>query len=179
MAEVQIQDKSFVSFISNESIYIEISRLAALVNKEFKGEKVIFVAVLNGAFMFASDLVKEIKLDCEITFVKVCSYKGTETTGRVDELIGLTKSLTNENVIILEDIVDTGITMDKIYKIIELEEPKTIKVCTLLYKREAHKGKVKPDYVAFEIENKFVVGYGLDYNEEGRNFKEIYQIKQY
>lgn len=179
MTEVQIQDKSFISFIDNESICIEINRLAAQVNKEFRGEKVIFVAVLNGAFMFASDLVKEIELDCEITFVKVSSYKGTETTGRVDELIGLTKSLANENVIILEDIVDTGITMDKIYKIIELEEPKTIKVCTLLYKREAHKGKVIPDYVAFEIENKFVVGYGLDYNEEGRNFKEIYQIKQY
>lgn len=179
MTEVQIQDKSFISFIDNESICIEINRLATQINKEFRGEKVIFVAVLNGAFMFASDLVKEIELDCEITFVKVSSYKGTETTGRVDELIGLTKSLANENVIILEDIVDTGITMDKIYKIIELEEPKTIKVCTLLYKREAHKGKVIPDYVAFEIENKFVVGYGLDYNEEGRNFKEIYQIKQY
>lgn len=177
MTEVQIRDKSFVSFINDEAIHGAIKRLATQVNEDFKGEKVVFVAILNGAFMFASDFLKEINLNCEITFVKVSSYKGTETTGKVDELIGLTRSLVKENVVVLEDIVDTGITIDKVHEIIKLQEPKGIKVCTLLYKKDAHKGKIIPDYVAFEIENKFVVGYGLDYNEEGRNLKEIYQIK--
>lgn len=178
MSEIQINDKTFVPFLSAVSIQREIKELASVINSEYKGKKLTFVAILNGAFMFASDLLKEIDVDCEITFVKVSSYKGSASTGRVDELIGLNASLTGKNVIIIEDIVDTGITMDKIHKLIELQLPESLKICTLLYKKEAHQGRVIPDYVAFEIENKFVVGYGLDYDEAGRNLKEIYQIKE-
>ncbi len=177
MSEIQINDKSFVPFLSAESIQEEVKALADEINRAYRGKKVTFVAILNGAFMFAADLLKSIDLDCEITFVKVSSYKGSATTGRVDELIGLNASLTDKHVIIVEDIVDTGITMDKIHKLIELQLPESLKICTLLYKKEAHQGRVVPDYVAFEIENKFVVGYGLDYDEAGRNLKEIYQVK--
>lgn len=178
MSKIQLHDKCFVPFLSSESIQDEVRVLASKINADFQGEKVTFVAILNGAFMFAADLLKHIKLDCEITFVKVSSYKGTSTTGRVDELIGLNASLSNKTVVILEDIVDTGITMDKIHKLIELHEPKSLKVCTLLYKKEVHQGRVNPDYVGFEIENKFVVGYGLDYDELGRNLSEILQISE-
>jgi hypoxanthine phosphoribosyltransferase len=177
MSDIQVNDKFFVPFLSSESIQKEVKELAGRINSDYRGKKVTFVAILNGAFMFASDLLKEITLDCEITFVKVNSYNGSESTGRVDELIGLSKRLTNEHVIILEDIVDTGTTMDKIYKLIQNQKPDSLKICTLLYKKEAHKGHVKPNYVAFNIENKFVVGYGLDYDEMGRNLKEIHQIK--
>ena len=177
MSDIQVNDKFFVPFLSAESIQREVKELAKSINTNYSGKKVTFVAILNGAFMFASDLLKEITLDCEITFVKVSSYKGSMSTGRVDELIGLNENLTGKHVIILEDIVDTGITMDKIHKLIELQLPDSLKICTLLYKKDAHKGRVMPDYVAFEIENKFVVGYGLDYDEAGRNLKEIYQIK--
>lgn len=178
MSEIRINDTSFVPFLSAESIQKEVQVLAKKISEEYKGKKVTFVAILNGAFMFASDLLKEIDLDCEITFVKVSSYKGSASTGRVDELIGLNASLTDKNVIILEDIVDTGITIDKIHKLIELQLPESLRICTLLYKKEAHQGRVLPDYVAFEIENRFVVGYGLDYDEAGRNLKEIYQVKK-
>lgn len=178
MGEILINKKTFVPFLSEEIIQQEIKKQAQIINENYKGQKVTFVAILNGAFMFASDLMKEINLECEITFVKVSSYKGSASTGRVDELIGLNDSLTGKNVVIVEDIVDTGITMDKIHKLIELQVPNSLKICTLLYKKDAHQGRVFPDYVAFEIENKFVVGYGLDYDELGRNLKEIYQIKE-
>jgi hypoxanthine phosphoribosyltransferase len=177
MSSVQIHDKIFVPFISEDSIQKGVAELANQINQDYKGKKVVFVAILNGAFMFSADLLKHIELDCEITFVKVSSYKGTGSMGRVDELIGLTTNLLDRHVVILEDIVDTGITMDKIHKIIELELPESLKICTLLYKKDAHQGRVTPDYVAFEIENKFVVGYGLDYDESGRNLREILQIK--
>jgi adenylate kinase len=175
---IQLHDKSFETFITEKEISQEIKSLASAINAEYVGKKVIFVAVLNGAFMFASDLMKEISIECEITFVKVSSYHGMGSTGRVDELIGLNKKLANCNVIIIEDIVDTGITMDKIHKIIELENPASIKICTLLYKPSAHTGNHKPDFVGFSIPNAFVVGYGLDYNELGRNLNQIYQVKE-
>lgn len=178
MGEILVNNKTFVPFLSEATIQQEIKKLAQIINENYNGQKVTFVAILNGAFMFASDLMKEINVECEITFIKVSSYKGSASTGRVDELIGLNSSLTGKNVVIVEDIVDTGITMDKIHKLIELQVPNSLKICTLLYKKEAHQGRVLPDYVAFEIENKFVVGYGLDYDELGRNLREIYQIKE-
>lgn len=178
MSEIQINNKFFVPFLSAGSIQEEIKGLADKINADYDGKKVVFVVILNGAFMFASDLFREITLDCELTFVKVSSYQGSTSTGKVDELIGLNTNLSGRHVIIVEDIVDTGITMDKIYKIIELQLPESLKICTLLYKKDAHKGIVPPDYAGFEIENKFVVGYGLDYDESGRNLREIYQIKE-
>ena len=176
---IQINDKSFEVFIRENELHEKIKSLAARINEEYQGKEVIFIAILNGAFMFASDLLKSITLPCEISFVKVSSYHGgMSTTGRVDELIGLNASIENKEVIILEDIVDTGITIDKIITLLKAESPASVKVCTLLYKPDAFKGKKAPELVGITIPNKFVVGYGLDYDEKGRNLREIYQLKE-
>jgi hypoxanthine phosphoribosyltransferase len=176
---IQINDKSFEVFIRENELQEKIKMLAARINDEYQGKEVIFIAILNGAFMFAADLLKSITLPCEISFVKVSSYHGgMSTTGRVDELIGLNASIENKEVIILEDIVDTGITIDKIITLLKAESPASVKVCTLLYKPDAFKGKKAPELVGMSIPNKFVVGYGLDYDEKGRNLREIYQLKE-
>jgi len=175
---IQLEDKSFEVFIHEEEITKEIAALAERINLEYQNKEVTFIAILNGAFMFASDLIKLIKIPCEISFVKVSSYKGTSSKGRVDELIGLNTDISNKHLIILEDIVDTGITIDKISTLMNAENPASIKVCTLLFKPDAFRGKTEPDFIGFSIPNKFVVGYGLDYNEKGRNIREIYQLKE-
>lgn len=175
---IQLEDKSFEVFIHEEEITKEITALAERINLEYQNKEVTFIAILNGAFMFASDLIKLITLPCEISFVKVSSYKGTSSKGRVDELIGLNIDISNKHLIILEDIVDTGITIDKISTLMNAENPASIKVCTLLFKPDAFRGKNEPEYIGFSIPNKFVVGYGLDYNEKGRNIREIYQLKE-
>lgn len=177
MNNIQLHDKIFVPYLTELEIQQAISRLADNINKDYQGKEVLFLSVLNGAFMFTSDLMKKITLDCEISFMKVSSYAGTESTGRIDELIGLNTSVTNRNIIILEDIVDTGITIDKVIKLLELQDPSSIEVCTILFKEEAYKGHHPPKYFGFEIPNKFVVGYGLDYDQLGRNLPEIYQVK--
>lgn len=176
---IQINDKSFEVFIHENELQEKIKSLAARINDEYQGKEVIFIAILNGAFMFAADLLKSITLPCEISFVKVSSYHGgMSTSGRVDELIGLNASIENKEVIILEDIVDSGITIDKIITLLKAESPASVKVCTLLYKPDAFKGKKAPELVGITIPNKFVVGYGLDYDEKGRNLREIYQLKE-
>ena len=174
---IQILDKTFETFISPEKIQEEIGNLAQKINQDYAGKEVLFIAVLNGSFMFASDIFKKINIPCEISFVKVSSYKGTQTTGRVDELIGLNTDITNKHVIILEDIVDTGITIDKIFTLLRAHQPSSVKIATLLFKPDAFKGKNEPHYVGFTIPNVFVVGFGLDYNEKGRNLEAIYQLK--
>jgi len=174
MNEIIINQVRFAPFISSDAIQERIQILANELNETYKGKRVVFVAILNGAFMFAADLMKEITLDCEITFVKVSSYQGMNSTGQMAELIGLNANLSGQHVIILEDIVDTGITMDTIYDLINQQAPKSLEVSTFLYKKEVHKGKIIPDFVGFEIKNKFVVGYGLDYDQKGRNLKAIY-----
>jgi hypoxanthine phosphoribosyltransferase len=176
--EHQLHDKTFQPFISEVEIQANVQKLALSLEKDYEGKELLFIAILNGAFMFASDLMKNFKQDVAISFVKVSSYHGTQTTGRVDELIGLNTSLHGKHVVILEDIVDTGITIDKVITLLNSNYPESVEVCTLLYKPEAYKGKHKPKYIGFEIPNKFVVGYGLDYNELGRNLKELYQLKE-
>lgn len=175
---IQINDKSFDVFIQESEIAAKILEISSTINAEYKDKELVFIAILNGAFMFASDLMKNITIPCEISFVKVSSYEGMSTSGRVDELIGLNTIIENKHVIILEDIVDTGITIDKIRTLLTIENPASLKVCTLLYKPSAFAGKHAPELVGFSIPNKFVVGYGLDYDEKGRNLKEIYQIKE-
>src|SRR5262249_50020890 len=147
------------------------------INNDYQGKDVVFIAILNGAFMFAADLMKRVTIPCEISFVKVSSYEGMNTSGRVDEVIGLNTDLRNKHVVIVEDIVDTGITIDKVMTLLSAEKPESIKIATLLFKPEAFRGKHKPDFVGFSIPNSFVVGYGLDYNEHGRNTEHIYQLK--
>ncbi|MCH2231211.1 MAG: adenylate kinase [Crocinitomicaceae bacterium] len=175
---VQVLDKSFEVFITRDEIQTEVESLATKINADFEGEDVVFIAVLNGSFMFASDLMKCITLESEISFVKMSSYEGTSTTGKVNELIGLNNNLEGKTVVIVEDIIDTGITIDKIMTLLSMEGAKEVKVCSLLYKPQAFKGTHKPDYIGFSIPNAFVVGYGLDYNEKGRNLDSIYQIKE-
>ena len=174
---IKVLDKTFEVFITKEEIEKEVASLAAELNADYKGEEVIFIAVLNGSFMFASDLMKKVDLVSEMTFIKMSSYHGTESTGRVDELIGLNNNLKGKHVVIVEDIIDSGITIDKIISLLEMEDPKSVKTCSLLYKPEAFKGQHKPHYIGFSIPNAFVVGYGLDYDEKGRNLDAIYQIR--
>lgn len=175
---IQVLDKSFDVFISKGEIERKISSLADKINANYNGKEVVFVAVLNGAFMFASDLLKKIDLECEITFVKMSSYQGTQTSGVVEELIGLTTNIEGKELIVIEDIVDTGYTIDKIISLLDGKHPASVSICTLLYKPDAFKGKMEPEYIGFSIPNAFVVGYGLDYDQKGRNLEEIYQIRE-
>tara|TARA_B110000495_G_C22993564_1_gene585413 strand:+ start:1179 stop:1712 length:534 start_codon:yes stop_codon:yes gene_type:complete len=176
MAIIKVKDKQFQPYLSVEEIDEAVTKVANKINKEFKDQKVLFIAILNGSFMFASDLLKKVDLECEISFVKIASYSGTKSTGKVKKLIGLMQSLEDRNVIIVEDIIDTGNTLDKLLPTLIAENPKSLKVCTLLFKPEAFKADFNIDYIGKEIPNKFILGYGLDYDELGRNLKEIYQI---
>ncbi|MEY3084412.1 MAG: hypoxanthine phosphoribosyltransferase [Bacteroidota bacterium] len=174
---VAIHDKKFSLYIDELTIQSRINELSHTLEKDYRNKDLILICILNGAFMFAADLAKVINVDIEVSFVKVSSYVGTESTGKVDELIGLTADLKGKHVLIIEDIVDTGLTIDKVIFLLQDKKPENIEICTLLYKPEAFVGKHLPKYVGFDIPNKFVVGYGLDYNELGRNLKEIYQLK--
>lgn len=175
---VQILDKRFDLFISEEEILREVRSLGNQIGEEYAGKEVVFIALLNGSFMFASDLMKQVSIPCQISFVKVSSYHGTESSGTVKELIGLNEDIKNKHVILLEDIVDTGNTIDNIFPTIIEKQPASLKICTLLYKPEAFTGKNRPDLIGFTIPNAFVVGYGLDYDGYGRNLKAIYQLKK-
>lgn len=173
---VQIHDKSFEPFLTKEDIQSKIQEIANQINTDYIDRDLIFISILNGSFMFASDVMKKINLPCEISFVKVSSYKGTTSSERVDELIGLNANIKDRDVIILEDIVDTGITMNKIVSYLNSFEPNSLKIASLLFKPDAFKGKHKPDMIGFTIPNKFVVGFGLDYNAQGRNLESIYKL---
>lgn len=175
---MQIEDKEFELYIRSEEIQKAITSVAQRIKDDYQDKDVIFVGVLNGAFMFVSDLLKQIDFKCEVSFIKVASYDGTFSTGKVHELIGLVNDIKNKHVIILEDIVDTGLTLDKIFSMIDHDEPSSVEVATLLYKPNAFNGKHEPKYVGLEIPNDFIVGFGLDYLEFGRNSKDIYKLKE-
>lgn len=176
MNTVKIGDKKFELFLSEEQILKAIQSVGKRINTDYAGKNVLFLGILNGAFMFAGDLMKEIDLSCEISFVKLSSYQGTNSTGQVHELIGVKTDLSNKHVVILEDIVDTGITLNKIYSMLSSNMPLSIEVAALLYKPEAFEGKHLPKYIGIEIPNDFIVGYGLDYDQKGRNYRDIYKI---
>ncbi len=178
MKEVTLHDKSFRIDIPGENILKEVKRVATEINHDLRGQKPLFLVVLNGAFMFAADLMKNIDLDCEISFVKLASYSGTQTTENVKELIGLNEEIEDRIVVVVEDIVDTGITMEGIIKDLMTRKAKEVKVATLLFKPQAFEKDFKLDYVGMEIPNDFIVGYGLDYDGLGRNLKDIYKIIQ-
>jgi hypoxanthine phosphoribosyltransferase len=172
-----ILDKEFEPFIMDASLQERIAAMATQINVDFKGREVHFIAILNGAFMFAADLIKHVTIPCYTHFIKVRSYQGTQSTGSVSSIIGLTESLEGKEVIILEDIVDTGATMNHVYHELLKLKPLSLKVASLLMKPDVYKGDIKIDYLCFSIPNKFVVGYGLDYDGLGRNLKDIYQLK--
>ncbi len=173
---ITIRDKQFKPFISQKQIAESVKGIATLINSELKDEHPVFLIVLNGAFMFASDLLKEVTIQCGISFIKVSSYNGTESTGVVHELIGLTEDLSGRTVVIVEDIVDSGLTLEKLMTVLNQKNVKQIKITSALFKPKAYKKSYKIDYPGISIENDFVVGYGLDYEGSGRNLKEIYSL---
>lgn len=174
--EVKILDKIFKPYLSDKEIESRVFELSKKIERDYKDRNPFFIAILNGSFMFASDLIKNIKLDCEIEFMKVSSYEGTASSGTIREMIGLSKSIEGRDVVVIEDIVDTGHTLHYIKEELEKMNPASLALTTLLYKPEAFEHSYALDYVGFEIPNKFIVGYGLDYDGYGRNLKEIYQI---
>jgi hypoxanthine phosphoribosyltransferase len=173
---ITIKDKQFKPYISQEKIAGAVKNVAASINNELKNESPFFLAVLNGSFMFAADLLKEVTIPCEICFIKMASYNGISSSGNVTELIGLTENIEGRTVVIVEDIVDSGVTLEKLVNMLREKKVKQIKVATILFKPEAYKKKHPVDYVGFEIPNDFVVGYGLDYDGLGRNLKEIHVL---
>ena len=176
MKSVTIHEHTFKIKITSAEINKAVGKVAQRINYQLKGRKPLFLAVLNGSFMFASDLMKKIKIDCEISFVKVSSYEGTSTTGNIKQLIGLNEDITGRTIIIIEDIVDTGTTIENVFEQLEALGAADIKVATLLFKPEAYTKNVPIDYVAITVPNDFLVGYGLDYNGLGRNLKDIYVV---
>lgn len=176
--KITIHNKKFVPYLADAELQEGILKVAHQINHDYKGKKPLFIAVLNGAFMFASDLLKKIEIDCEISFVKISSYAQMSSTGNIKELIGVNQSLKDKDIIVLEDIIDTGNSMVSILPTLQQGNPKSIALATLLHKPEALQHKLKIDYIAFNIPNKFVVGYGLDYDELGRNLPDLYQLEE-
>jgi hypoxanthine phosphoribosyltransferase len=173
---IRVHDKQFGLFIPEEQIQKVVSGIAEQMNRDLADKDPIFLGILNGAFMFASDLYKQLDFPCQITFLKLASYSGTQSTGSVKQLIGINLDLKDRFVVILEDIVDTGVTLETIIRQLSGYEPAEIRVATFLHKPEATVREVKLDYVGLEIPNDFILGYGLDYDGYGRNFREIYQL---
>ena len=174
---IQVVDKSFVPYLSEQEIQARIVALAQQLNTDYAGKNPLFIGILNGSFMFASDLFKQINIPATISFIKLVSYKGTTSTGTVITSIGLEEDLTDKHVILIEDIVDTGKTMSEFIPSLQKQQVASIKVCSLLQKPEALQYPLEVDYVGFNIPNKFVVGYGLDYDGFGRNSADIYQLQ--
>lgn len=173
---VKLHDKFFKPFIASSAIDSSIDAVAKKINSDYQGKRPIFIGVLNGSFLFFADLLKKIDIECEVAFLRVSSYQGTETTGNVKKVLGLSKSILNRDIILVEDIVDTGITIEKIVEDLKTENPASIKIATLLFKPNAYQKQLPIDYVGFEVGNEFLVGYGLDYDEIGRNLNDIYVI---
>ncbi|MFA5443897.1 MAG: hypoxanthine phosphoribosyltransferase [Bacteroidales bacterium] len=177
MEHITLQDKTFRTYIPYTEIDKAISRVAVQLNRDLKEEdKPVFVSILNGSFMFTADLMKKITLNCEVTFVKLASYSGTCSTGTVREVLGLCTDITDRTVVVLEDIVDSGTTIANLLDDLKKMNPKQIKICTLLFKPAAYKADIPIDYACIKIPNAFVVGYGLDYNNLGRQYKDLYVI---
>jgi hypoxanthine phosphoribosyltransferase len=173
---IQIKDKKFTLSITEREIQMAVQHVAELITFDFECRNPLFICVLNGAFMFAADLMKCILFPCEITFMKFSSYEGTHTTGLVKEITGLNQSVEGRNVIVVEDIVDTGITMESVIASLNAQGAKSISIASFLQKPDALQRDIKVDYVAIKIPNDFIVGYGLDYDGFGRNLKDIYTV---
>jgi hypoxanthine phosphoribosyltransferase len=175
MASIQLKDRFFDVFLSEEEIQERIVKLANQLNEEYAGESILFISVLNGAFMFTSDLMRSISLDCEVQFVRYKSYEGTSSTGEVKELLGVPEEVEGRHVVVVEDIVETGNTIEYLSKKLNLKNPASVKFCALLFKPEQYHKSIEINYTAFDIGSEFVVGYGLDYDGAGRNLRDIYK----
>ena len=176
MEIIKVLDKEFKLYIKQEEIEAVIKDIANQINAEYKDKNPLLLVMLNGAFMFASQLFKELTIDCETSFVKYASYDGTQSTCEVKELIGLNSSLEGRDVIIIEDIIDSGFTMRCLLQKLEAMKVSSVKIATMLFKPNAFKFDYKIDYIGMNIGNEFIVGYGLDYNQHGRNYGSIYKV---
>ena len=178
MKKIIIQGKEFKTSILSTNIKRAIERVSLEINQDYAGKDILFISILNGSFMFASDLVRKITLNCQISFVKLTSYASDTSSGSVKELIGLNEDLAGRHVIILEDIVDTGLTIESIASQLKKKKPASLKVATLLFKPQAYQKNMVIDYVGLEMPNGFLVGYGLDYDGFGRNLEDIYVLAE-
>jgi len=176
MNQVKVLDKTFQQSISHEKIMGTIARMAANLDRDLMDKDPIFLAILNGSFLFAADLFKMIQMPCTISFIKIASYQGNSSTGKIKELIGLSEELEGRTVVILEDIIDTGLTMKHLLSQLSEKKPAKVIIATLLFKPDAFKADFPIDYIGISIPNDFIVGYGLDYNGYGRNLKDIYTL---
>lgn len=176
MEIIKVLDKEFKLYIKQEEIEHVIKDIANQINEEYKDKNPLFLVMLNGAFMFASQLFKELTIDCETSFVKYASYEGTQSTCEVKELIGLNSSIEGRDIVIIEDIIDSGFTMSCLLKKLEAMKATSVKIATMLFKPNAFKFDYKIDYIGMNIGNEFIVGYGLDYNQHGRNYGSIYKV---
>ncbi|MFH1319863.1 MAG: hypoxanthine phosphoribosyltransferase [Bacteroidota bacterium] len=176
MDRVKIKDKEFEILLPSGKIQNAVKEMAEMMNVEFKGKNPLFISVLNGSFIFAADLLKKINIDCGISFVKLASYEGTATTGEIKTLVGLDENIKDRLVVILEDIVDTGNTIETLIAQLKAFKPAEVKIATLLFKPGAYEKDIKIDYIALEVPNDFLIGYGLDYDGLGRNYEEIYVL---
>jgi hypoxanthine phosphoribosyltransferase len=173
---IQVHDKKFKPYLTNHEVLVSVKKVANEINRDYKNRRPLFLSILNGSFMFTADLMKEITVECELSFVKLASYQGTQSTGQVKTLIGLDMILKGHDIIILEDIIDTGKTLHEFMPVLESQNPASIEIASLLVKPEAMKYNVSVKYIGKEIPNDFIVGYGLDYDGLGRNLKDIYVI---
>ena len=176
MSIIKVKDKTFKTFIPEDEIQRRVKAVAEKINKDLEGRNPLFLAVLNGSFMFAADLMRYITIPCEISFVKLASYQGTTSTGRVKEIIGINEELQGRTVVIVEDIVDTGKTMKRMLESLGTRNPDSLHICTLLVKPNKLEENLNIEYAAMEIPNVFIVGYGLDYDQQGRNLCDIYTV---
>ena len=176
MDTVKIHDKTFRISYSEKEILERVKAVADRINKDMEGKNPLFLAVLNGSFVFAADLMRLITIPCEISFVKLASYQGTMSTGKIKEVIGINEDISGRTVIILEDIVESGLTMKRMIDSLGTRNPESVHICTLLLKPEKLKVNLNIEYAAMEIPNDFIVGYGLDYNQQGRNLRDIYTL---
>ena len=176
MSDIQIKDKRFRISIPEAEIKSRVAAVAQQISKDLEGKNPLFIGVLNGAFMFAADLMREMTIPCEISFVKLASYQGTTSTGTVKEVMGINEDLTGRTVVIIEDIVESGQTIKRMIETLGTRNPASVHVCSLFFKPEKLKVNVNIDYVAFQIPDDFIVGYGLDYDQGGRELKDIYTI---
>jgi hypoxanthine phosphoribosyltransferase len=172
---MKIKDVAFKKFISQPKIEEKVAELAAQICEDYKGKIPVLLPILNGAFMFASDLIKEITIPCRVSFVRISSYQGTQSTGQLKTLVGHEESLFNQDILIVEDIVDSGMTLEKIMSELRDRGAKSVEAVSLLRKKIAREKKIEVKYVGFELEEEFVVGYGLDYDGLGRNYRDLYK----
>ncbi|MEJ8842539.1 hypoxanthine phosphoribosyltransferase [Lacibacter sp. H375] len=178
MSTIKVHDKYFTPYMTEATVLARIAEIGKDIDRDYTGKKPLFIAILNGSFMFASDLFKCVTIDAEICFIKLASYKGTKSTGQVITAIGLDTDIVDRHVIIVEDIIDTGKTMNEFLPQLHNQQPASLKIAALLHKPEATKYPITIDYLGFSVPNKFLLGYGLDYDGLGRNLKEIYQLTE-